>query len=1325
MKKAFLSVAAAFAVLVPSALLAGTMSDYCSTPPYVTRTVPPNIMILMDNSQDMLGPAYPGSYDATKTYTGYFKENASYRYSSNKFIEDPSGTYGGNFLNWATMSKFDFVQKILIGGNSASKQGNAHTLVSISGNWGSRDAGPGCSVTVNSANLTISGNSCALNEGESPCPTPATDPGSFPQSEGSGRDGRAPSITSPTGSTLPRVVKGQCYTFEFQAKWGKTDASGAALYEWSSSGTLPAGLTLHKDSGILYGVPTAVETRTFSVTVKDKSIPALIDTKTVTVSVEEATVSEKRMTVKVQLVEEPLVDLNGNDIWDPGENFTDTNGNGVWDGKQGIFQKFWDAQNPRARWGLSMFSQQGATTSVDIDACIPAHPASSFYTRIQNATPNAASPLAKGLFGDINYYGFKPPYNANSYRGCSNADPIDSVTCRKNFILVLTSGSNVTGDVFASTGECSQADPLVRNACYAFKTDLRPDHPGKQNVKTFIVNTMGINDTILRAAAEAGGGNYYPAEDPSELEGALLKALNDILDQASSGTAVSVLTTSSRGTGSMVQAYFLPVKQEGTREITWTGYAQNIWIDPQDNLREDSVNDFGLRQDQDKVVKIYYDQSVNETKAALFTTLADGTGGSLQACSNPEIKAFADVSYLWEAGNRLAKKNPGTRDIFTSKKVRRGNQEIQDFSNNAFTVSNVTGNAILSDALNPDDRYSSENIVRYVRGECLETGVTGDGACSGTVSADYRDRRLSIPGGDANGNVWKLGDIISSTPKVLANTPTNLYHIEYGDSSYYRFLSSPEHQNRTSVAFIGANDGMLHAFRVGYLKDTGLSDGYKAKFEDAKDLGSTSGLGEELWGYIPFNAFPYLKYLANPNYCHIYYNDLSVRLVDASFGCSTSDDCRGADGIRKPESWRTILIGGMRFGGACSGGTPSPPSAVTDVGFSAYYALDVTDPLDPKPLWEFSDPDMGYATTFPSIVRTGSRNTNGNWYVVFGSGSTTLPKNQTDIGRSTPGYLFLLDLKTGELVQKIGLDHSAIVGDILAIDADRDYSVEKIYFGTSFNNSGWKGKIGSVTVPNEDLSTWTPQVAYLFNDNFPFTASPDAATDTYGNVWVYAGSGKYFSEVDEDVSGDQIFVGIKDKDVTVPLARSGLTDRSNHTTTGVVNGTDTVCTYDSTNDSFGFKTVVTSISPTSQQPGIPDKGWYILLRNGERVITRPLVIGGLVDFLSYVPSSNLCDYGGKSYLYAVDYLRGVAPVNVAIRADKATDGTSGNVTVAGRVLLGPGAPPTGDAIIIPPPKQGQDELKTKIQIATGVIVETENKPLISVISKVVHWLKKE
>jgi hypothetical protein len=67
--------------------------------------------------------------------------------------------------------------------------------------------------------------------------------------------------------------------------------------------------------------------------------------------------------------------------------------------------------------------------------------------------------------------------------------------------------------------------------------------------------------------------------------------------------------------------------------------------------------------------------------------------------------------------------------------------------------------------------------------------------------------------------------------------------------------------------------------------------------------------------------------------------------------------------------------------------------------------------------------------------------------------------------------------------------------------------------------------------------------------------------------------------------------------------------------------------------------------------------------------------------------------------------------------------TEGTVTLAKGVLLGPGAPPTGEAIIIPPPKEGA-ERKKKIQIATGVIVEAENQPALSVISKIVHWLKK-
>jgi hypothetical protein len=79
---------------------------------------------------------------------------------------------------------------------------------------------------------------------------------------------------------------------------------------------------------------------------------------------------------------------------------------------------------------------------------------------------------------------------------------------------------------------------------------------------------------------------------------------------------------------------------------------------------------------------------------------------------------------------------------------------------------------------------------------------------------------------------------------------------------------------------------------------------------------------------------------------------------------------------------------------------------------------------------------------------------------------------------------------------------------------------------------------------------------------------------------------------------------------------------------------------------------------------------------------------------------------------------------VAIRAPGSTSGTQGAITVNKRILLGPGAPPAGEAIIIAPPKEGQDKLKKKIQIATGVIVEAENKPIISTTSKIMQWLKK-
>lgn len=1649
-----------FALFMPG-LAAAAMGEYCSAPPYVTRSIAPNIMVLMDNSLEMYEQAYSDAYDPATTYVGYFVPTSCYKEVGGKFIEEirsaaictAAAPFRGNVMNWATMSRYDVLQKVLVGGNSTSKQGNANTLVSIGGTFPDKTYN-NCIFRVENANLTLteslpgactlldspvvpmaqlnpfksfwrafsrgseifydavtggmqqagtaflavwedinivsrawaaqltlsvlsgsfnilqsqaytltleaggdnnttytwaitgqpawltgptyitssngqkinyravfSGtptvagtyiftvtvsdsdvndtpisktytivvapealkmNTLALSAGQvgnaysftpsaqggvptdagtinahytwsaSGLPawaildsvsgrisgTPnvaATSTVSLTVSDTSGQSvtkslslviaspalniltdslatgtqnvnllswlevggGKAPytwTVTGlPTGvshivydantsylwgvptvagtynvnievrdslgattsktlsllinpaaggaltiletSPLPDAVKGQAYYFDFHAAGG-----GIGAYVWSQTG-LPAGVVV-TDYGSYYRINNWIPTTTqigdhnFTVTLT-KGSEVVSKNFTITVN-KAATTRTKSMSVKVDIFEETLTDLNGNDIWDLGEAYTEANGIPGWQGKKGIFQKFWDANIPKARWGMTKF----VGDDPQVATCVPASPVGSWYTGIQNATAANTAPLADGLYEAIKYYAF----SGGGFSGCTNSDPIDDIPCRKNFILVISSGADVTGTggYAAGTEGCNQTDELVRNACVGFKSDLRTEEtaPNKQNVYTYVVNTMGTNaanNAILLAASEAGGGKYYDAIDAATLETKLTEALDDIIAQAASGTAVSVLTTSSRGIGSMVQAYFLPIRTDGARDVKWTGYTQDLWIDPQDNLREDSVQDLVLKPTEDKVVKLFFDTASNETKVARFTTDVEGGGGTLASCTPSDIEPFSATKYLWEAGQKLALKDPNSRTLMTSRKVIYGESTTNTFATNTFTAANVTGNATLSAALNPETLTATE-IVDYVRGVDKETAEP----------AKFRDRRLTVGG---SLHVWKLGDVISSTPKVFANTPANTYHIDYGDSTYFSYITDDDYKKRSSVAFVGANDGVLHAFRVGYLKDTGLASTVKGLFKNSEEVADSvnGAVGEEMWGYIPFNAFPYLQYLANPGYCHIYFNDLSVRIVDASVGNDSVDMTTFPAATKAKESWRSILVGGMRFGGACAGST-TPALPMAGRGYSSYYAIDITDPTDPVPLWEFSDPDMGYATTFPSIVRTGAKDKNGNWYVAFGSGSTRLPKANTDLERTTPGYVYLLDLKSGALVKKVGLGHNAIVSDIVAVDTQKNAIVDTLYFGTSYSTGAttWGGKLMSLNVAGNvpDLcGTGVTRSAadcgtnqkVIFNGAFPFTASPDIARDPSGNVWIYAGAGKYYSDIDELDATNQIFLGIKTKladgtsNPTVQIGVTAATDfinRSAVTTTGTVTSTRFDCLYNPAGSGatqFSLQEVVTGIAPdaSSTSVTVPPLGWYLLLTAGERVISRPLAVGGLVDFLTYKPDDDLCSYGGSSFLYAVDYQKGVAPVNVAIRSPATTDGdTTGAVTIKKGILLGPGAPPTGEAITIPPPKEGQEQLKKKIQVATGVIVEAENTPVISTISKVVHWLKK-
>lgn len=1192
-----------YAVAVPAVLYTQTMSDYCSVSPFVTRTVPPNITFILDNSAGMLSPAYPltDAYESPSptSYSGYFDTEAYYCACSDAFYEtsgacrvSDKGPYPGALLNWATMSKYDLLMSILIGGlGFSSPESDDLQATSLDSGWTKTTPRyPNCSFIMAGDSLFITGAGCALQ--------------------------------NPAAKVI--IENGR------------------------------------KDGGILSG----------------------------------------------------LLDRDGDGVWDP--------------------------LAPR----IAIMSLQTSQDDIGMLHCIGGISSlPNLYKALADTAPeemNSGVSLGRGILRTIEYYkNICPVCNI-----CS--DPMDSVPCRKNFVVSLT------GQDAAEILSDYSSEYLNEEIRKAHAMDVRSDIEGTQVIQFFTISVFGsaTGKDILRAFSRYGGfidtnGNrfpdiqsewdrngdgspdtYFEAYDHNAIRSALQRAFSDISARWASGSGGAVTIASDGAAGGMIQSHFSPILRDGTSEVSWTGYMRNLWIDPNGQLREDSVPDYRLILNQDKVIKFFSDEGSGETKAALFSTLSDGSGGTLSVCDHPELKESDNLNALWDAGKRLALQLPSARNIFTSKRVLRGKRVAYSFPEEPFPAFDMQMNSTMMSALNPDMVRTADKIIRYIRGECLESGVTGDSACSKGQDYAFRDRRVNV---DGAGRVWKLGDIMNSTPKVFSGTPLNAYHIDYADKTYYDYVADDRYRRKSSAVFVGANDGMLHAFRGGYLQNAGLPEGVTSVLKNLFNGGQDEyeRLGEEMWAYIPFNAFPYLKYLSDPDYCHINFSDLTVKVYDVSLN--------GPAGSAKDmQSWKTILIGGMRFGGACgNGGTPSMPPDGTpaDIGFSSYFAIDVTNPEKPLPLWEFSDDDLGYATGVPAIVRTGSRLENGSWHVVFGSGSKVLPGAGHDIGRHSPGYIYLLDLRTGTLVKKITLDHPAIVGDALAIDADRDYQTEKIYFGTSYQSGAtWMGKILTLDVP-EILGTSGADVAWssafgktVYSGRYPFTASPEAALDLKGRIWLYAGSGKYFSDADETDTSQQIILGIKDRGDLI--SEAALYNATDVLTRGEVTGTDRVCAYDPAAHGFRMRDVVTSIKPSSQMLADTDPGWKIYLKDGERVISRPAAIGGLLDFVSYKPDSDPCVYGGSSYLYSVHFATGEAPSRIAIPSPGITTGTTGTVVVEKSILLGSGAPPAGDAVVMLRYEDGEGGIQKLIQLATGAVNEAKNEPLFSVASKIVHWLKK-
>ena len=338
---------------------------------------------------------------------------------------------------------------------------------------------------------------------------------------------------------------------------------------------------------------------------------------------------------------------------------------------------------------------------------------------------------------------------------------------------------------------------------------------------------------------------------------------------------------------------------------------------------------------------------------------------------------------------------------------------------------------------------------------------------------------------------WKMGDVNHSTPVVVgppAEDPA------YMGSGYAEFQLA--YAGRQKVLYIGANDGMLHCF------DTAT--------------------GEELWGFIPYNLLRKLKNMyavdATNNtryFAHDVYVDGTPAVADVQIN--------GA--------WRTVLITGQG---------PGSGSALAG-GLNYYWALDVTDPTNPIPLWEITHKDgsnritMGETWSTPAIGKVNHSGT-ARWAAFMGSGYDNDPAANI---AGTYFYVVRVDngavLRTRTITQVNSASFSgarqpyrytniqaAIVASPTAIDTDSNGFVNSVYVGDL------DGRLYRLDVTQTNPSNWAMTAIYTDYLYYPIITKPAVWLDPYDGSPVpriYFGTG---GDDGAPAGRDYSFVGIID-----------------------------------------------------------------------------------------------------------------------------------------------------------------------------------------------------
>lgn len=355
---------------------------------------------------------------------------------------------------------------------------------------------------------------------------------------------------------------------------------------------------------------------------------------------------------------------------------------------------------------------------------------------------------------------------------------------------------------------------------------------------------------------------------------------------------------------------------------------------------------------------------------------------------------------------------------------------------------------------------------------------------AGVVNYLRGDRSLeeAQAGGTLRTRIGILGDIVNSTPVYVGSPNARLYAASNftGATAYQTFASSKTGRaNRVPIVYVGANDGMLHAFDA----DTGV----------------------EVFAFVPRTVIANnLRSLSEPDYEHRYFVDGEIAAADI-YDTSTN-------------SWKTVLVGTLGRGGP------------------GIFALDVTNPAAPSLLWELDGtnvPQLGKNIGRPVIAQVAD----GDWRVLLGNG----PGASSGTGRAQLITVRLGSANNGAVTTVAVSDTSTnngLTAPLARDTAGPDGFADTVYAGDLRGNL-WKFSniAGTPTVSKLFQATDASNVPQ------PITAAPLVGRNPRtGETWVFFGTGKYLHEDDLTDDQVQTWYGLKDTGAAIS-GRSNLVAR--------------------------------------------------------------------------------------------------------------------------------------------------------------------------------------